>query len=132
MNIKIDYEDELEKIEDEHIKKMLEVTFSKILPGIISNCENENIAAKMMISLQEMLGDFSKFGIEKLQIENYFIGNTYTKYCNDLINVIDIIPADCKKQTFHIFDQVLNNTILVLIHDGLVNGSITVEELSYE
>lgn len=127
--MKIEYENIVEQMDNKHIKEMLELTFSKILPNMIDGCKNEKQAADIMISLQELLINLKKEGCNNLRFENYLIAEIFPDYCKDLVGVMDSLPISHKEKTFEIFDVVLVNTILGLIIKGLNNGSISDEDM---
>lgn len=122
--MKFEYENIVEEMDNKQIKEMLEVTFAIILPGMIEGC-NENQAANLLISLQEMLNNLSEEGRDSLRFENYIIGEIFPEYCKNLVGVMESIPISHKQKTFEIFDLVLINAILGLIITGLENGTIT-------
>lgn len=126
--MKIEYEDYLEIIGNEDIKRMIALVCDDFLTELITECNDENISSSLLISMSDMLDYVQESGVKFLDLDEYLLGRLYPEFCEYLVNLIEAVADPLEKQNVYgTFQKILVGAILNLIAVGMRKGTITSE-----
>lgn len=126
--MKNDYADYLEALENKRVYEALNLTFAKVFPDIIEECENEKESAELFISFLRLIETRSASSTP-INFQDFAFSYYYTDFCDALFGMIDSYSVNDAKIAYEILKTEINNTITDLIIQGLQNGTILPSDL---
>lgn len=126
--MKIKYEEYMDTIPNDIVKKAWITIFEDFFPEMIGKCEDERTSFKLFISLSELVKDVQDNGAEAIDRDSYVFYQVFPEFSDTLINLLITVPDESKLTAYDVLNKVITTTILELITEGVKKGILTVED----